>query len=104
AASPRQAAHSRRRPGLLEYDAPLPGGSRVNSTGAVLGGPSPLWLGRRISLPHPVHLPIAVPDFYAGIVVGGEQAVSARLRLSVGLALDHVVIGNMVGVVEEYVS
>jgi hypothetical protein len=37
-----------------------------------------------------IHDLVAVPNFYAGIAAGCEESVRTRLRLSVGVAIDHV--------------
>jgi hypothetical protein len=40
-----------------------------------------------------------VPNLYAGIAAGGEQPICADLRLTIGLALDHVEFRDMVDAV-----
>ena len=52
---------------------------------------SMLRMGRlRGGLSRIVHSSIVIPNLYAGIVVGGEQAVCTDLRLTIGLARDHL--------------
>ncbi len=60
--------------------------------------------GQRVGLSRAIYSAIAVPNFYAGIAAGGEQAGCTDLRLAVGLALDQVEICDMVGGIQEVVA
>ena len=54
-----------------------------------------IW--RRPGLQHAIHYPATVPDLYAGIAAGNEQNVCTRLRLGIGVALDHVGCRDAIG-------
>jgi hypothetical protein len=58
-------------------------------------------LARSVYLSRAIHSPTVVPNLYAGIVAGGEEAVCTDLGLNVGRARDKLGCRDMVGGIQE---
>ena len=73
--------------------------SRKSSPASAAAAPQVLRYGlaRSVYLSRAIHSPIVVPNLYAGISEGGEQAVSTGSRFAVGPTRNHVELCNAVG-------
>ena len=73
--------------------------SRKSSPASAAAAPQVLRYGlaRSVYLSRAIHSPTVVPNLYAGIVAGGEEAVCTDLGLNVGRARDKLGCRDMVG-------
>jgi hypothetical protein len=51
-----------------------------------------------------IHVPTAVPDFYAGMVAASQQPVGADLHLRVGFTLGQASRRDVIGGVEKVIA